>query len=224
MSSPRPSVTHLIPAHNGEALESLRAELQAGDEILVCDDGSTDLSREIARNWGAPVRVIEGAQQGAAAARNRGLAEARGDWIALLDADDIALPHRIAKLGARLLAADLPAFVYGAQQRFISPELLPVGSARPLEVPDAPAPCAGALLGTRSAFELVGPFDTRLKTGEMFEWMVRAKQLGLRFESVPSVVVRRRRHENNSSSGGDYRNLMLDTIRRTLLLRRSVAS
>jgi glycosyltransferase involved in cell wall biosynthesis len=87
-----------------EAIESVRKQTYANWELLLCDDGATDGSSEIARAYaqGDPARirhlVHEGAaHQGASAARNLGLRHARGELIALLDGDDVWLPGKLAE-------------------------------------------------------------------------------------------------------------------------------
>lgn len=92
----------VIPAYNRAALlpftlRSLLAQERVADEILVVDDGSTDCTAEVAEAFGEPVRVIRQGNQGPGAARNRGLAEAQGEYIHFFDSDDLALPnlHRV---------------------------------------------------------------------------------------------------------------------------------
>lgn len=97
-----PSVSVIIPCYNTapylrEALDSALAQTPPPLEVIVVDDGSTDDSAAIAGSYGPPVRVVRQANRGQAAARNRGIAEARGDWIALLDADDVWLPQKTAR-------------------------------------------------------------------------------------------------------------------------------
>ena len=95
-------MTVVIPCFN--AARSLRATLEsalnqshAPIEVLVIDDGSTDQSAAIAASYGPPVRVISQTNQGESIARNRGIEEARGSWIAFLDADDIWLPEKLER-------------------------------------------------------------------------------------------------------------------------------
>jgi glycosyltransferase involved in cell wall biosynthesis len=87
------TVSVVIPCYNrasilGRSLRSALAQTVVPDEIIVVDDGSRDGSADVARSFGDRVRVIEQPNAGAAAARNRGIVAARGDWIAFLDSDD----------------------------------------------------------------------------------------------------------------------------------------
>jgi glycosyltransferase involved in cell wall biosynthesis len=89
-----PAVSVVIPCYNTEkylreAIGSVLAQTALPIEIIVIDDGSTDKSVDIAESFGPPVRVIRQKHQGESVARNRGIDEAKGDWIAFLDADDI---------------------------------------------------------------------------------------------------------------------------------------
>ncbi len=98
VSAERISITALIPAYNeasriGAAIESVLAQTYPATEILVIDDGSSDDTAAVAARYG--VRVVTQKNAGISAARNRAFAEATGDWIALLDADDRWLPQRL---------------------------------------------------------------------------------------------------------------------------------
>jgi glycosyltransferase involved in cell wall biosynthesis len=94
-------VSVVIPAYNaaGYLSASIASALeQAGVlEILVVDDGSTDDTERVAAPFGPPVRVIQQANRGVGAARNRGIEESRGRYVAFLDADDTWLPGKLAK-------------------------------------------------------------------------------------------------------------------------------
>jgi glycosyltransferase involved in cell wall biosynthesis len=90
----------IIPAYNvasyiAQALRSLLNQTHVPDEILVVDNGSADQTPSIVEAFGPPVRLINEPRRGAAIARNRGIREALGEFIAFLDADDICLPQRI---------------------------------------------------------------------------------------------------------------------------------
>jgi glycosyltransferase involved in cell wall biosynthesis len=96
-----PSVSVVVPTYNcasflDEGLASVLSQVPSDGEMLVVDDGSTDETPEILARYGARIRVIRIGHGGLAAARNAGLEAARGDWIAFHDADDVALPDRVA--------------------------------------------------------------------------------------------------------------------------------
>jgi glycosyltransferase involved in cell wall biosynthesis len=97
-----PLVSVIIPTYNraalvAEAVASVKAQTFRDLEILVADDGSTDNTAEVLATW-EDVRVLRQPQrQGVAAARNRGVAAARGEWLAFLDSDDLWLPDKLAR-------------------------------------------------------------------------------------------------------------------------------
>lgn len=106
-----PIVSLIIPAYNGEhflpdTLRSLERQTLTDWEAIVIDDGSTDATRAMMRNWpDARVRLIENAENmGPVRARNRGVAAARGRYVAGLDQDDLCLPERLARQVAYLEA------------------------------------------------------------------------------------------------------------------------
>jgi glycosyltransferase involved in cell wall biosynthesis len=104
--TPRFSV--VIPAFNStatlaRAIESVRAQSWPAHEIIVVDDGSTDATAGIARQFGGAVRLIQQENSGVSVARNAGAAAATGDWLAFLDADDWYAPARL-KLHAEWIA------------------------------------------------------------------------------------------------------------------------
>lgn len=110
----------LIPVHNGagfveRAIASALAQTRRDIEVVVVDDGSTDGSWEVigacARSDARVVPVRQPRRGGPSAARNAAIAQARGRWLALLDADDLYLPERLERLigQAEALGADLLA-------------------------------------------------------------------------------------------------------------------
>lgn len=96
------SVSVIIPCYNRaeilpRAIDSALKQTVPPSEIVVVDDGSTDDSAEIAEQFGGPIRVIRQRNAGAAAARNCGIRDAKGDWIAFLDSDDEWAPTKLAR-------------------------------------------------------------------------------------------------------------------------------
>lgn len=98
-----PSISVVIPIYNGErfvdgCVESVLAQTYPAAEILAINDGSTDGTVEKLARFGDRVRVISQTNQGRSAARNRGIEEAAGAFVAFLDVDDRYLPRHLEQL------------------------------------------------------------------------------------------------------------------------------
>lgn len=94
------TISVVIPAYNAErylrrCLASVFAQTLSPDEVIVVDDGSTDNTAELAGQLGA--KVVRRPNGGLSAARNTGIQNASGNWIALLDADDSWEPEKLAR-------------------------------------------------------------------------------------------------------------------------------
>jgi glycosyltransferase involved in cell wall biosynthesis len=124
MSPSPPRVTAIIIVYNGEAfLEEAIASVvsqQFGNwELLVIDDGSTDQSLETARRFARNdprIRVLshpDGCNHGMSATRNLGLANARGEYIGFLDADDLWVPEKLAEQVSILDSEPRVGLIYG---------------------------------------------------------------------------------------------------------------
>ena len=99
--SPRVSV--VTPAYQagrfvGAAVSSVLAQTYGDLELVVVDDGSTDATAAVVEAHDGPVRLVRQENQGVAAARNRGIAEASGDLVAFCDADDMLFSEHIEAL------------------------------------------------------------------------------------------------------------------------------
>jgi glycosyltransferase involved in cell wall biosynthesis len=98
------SVSVVIPTYNRGAeiqstIDSVLAQTQPALEVLVIDDGSTDGTADwIEAHYGDKVRVLRQQNAGVANARNKGIHEAKGDWIAFLDHDDVFYPRKLEVL------------------------------------------------------------------------------------------------------------------------------
>lgn len=94
-------VSVIIPAFNcadtiAAAVQSCLDQRYADREIIVVDDGSTDHTAEVLRCFGEKIRVLRQANGGLASARNSGVCAASGEFVALMDGDDLAIPDRLA--------------------------------------------------------------------------------------------------------------------------------
>lgn len=123
-------VSVVIPCYNGaaylrETLESVVHQTAHPLEVVLVDDGSTDGSAEIAEAFGPPVRVIRQENQGESVARNRGIEEARGEWVAFLDADDIWKPEKLERqldvATSNVIAVHTAFFKFGERSLVVDP-------------------------------------------------------------------------------------------------------
>jgi glycosyltransferase involved in cell wall biosynthesis len=181
-----------------EAIESVFAQTYENWELLIVDDGSTDRSTEIALNYAAqhPAKVRylehEGHQnQGMSASRNLGIRQAKGEYIAFLDADDVWLPYKLEQQVEILDSQPEAAMMYGRSQRWYSwtgnPEDIERDSIRELGVKpnslvEPPTlltlflrnehiyPCTCSVLVRREVFENIGGFEDSFR--DTYEDMV----------------------------------------------------
>lgn len=175
------AVSVIIPARNVadvivSQLASLEPQLRDGDEIIVVDNGSTDSTAIVVQSWHArlpAVRVVRESTPGAAAARNRGAAEAQRPFLAFCDADDVvgrawldAARRGLQQFDAITGPIDVdslndPAFA-ASRGRSWATRLLDVGDGVHLLH-------AGNMAIRRAVFDEVGRFDETRRVGEDLE-------------------------------------------------------
>lgn len=120
MTAASPDLTVAIPAYNAAATigRTLRSVLEQADgalEVIVVDDGSTDETPDVVRaTRDERVRLLQGRGGSVAAARNLALRQARGEWVALLDADDYWLDGHLTALRETLIRAPDAVVCFGA--------------------------------------------------------------------------------------------------------------
>lgn len=134
----------VIPSYNRAALlaECMAVFLTpaaAGLDVVVVDDGSTDDSvavaqRLAAQSRGARIRVVQQANGGASAARNRGIAEVTSDWVAFLDSDDLWFPWSLGAVDAALGRAGSAGLLFLQMQGFADPAELATLAQQPLKI------------------------------------------------------------------------------------------
>jgi glycosyltransferase involved in cell wall biosynthesis len=128
-----PCFTVVIPVYNraaslGLAIESVRSQTFQDFEVIVVDDGSSDNPRAVVDDFSdSRLRYIRQPNKGGGAARNTGIDEARGRFVAFLDSDDLFLPHHLADMWTLLkdskdVVGYAPVWVdRGQGSRFLKP-------------------------------------------------------------------------------------------------------
>lgn len=175
-----------------QAVESIRLQSVPPDEIVVIDDGSTDRTGEIVRSLGG-IHYFHQQNQGSSAARNAGVAAARNDWVAFLDADDLWHPQKLEKQQALAAASHGAHALFGHAVNFhdgTPPESIPENQSIPAFVP-------GAGLFRREWLLGPGVFQNEFRAGEVVEWFSRMQRSGLNHAIIPEIVLYRRLHDSN---------------------------
>lgn len=124
----QPYFSVILPAYNrqkfiGRTLESIAAQSWRSFEVIVVDDGSSDMTCQIVREFDF-VRLIEQQNAGPGSARNRGASEAAGEYLAFLDSDDLWFPWTLECYHQVIDATERPAFVVGSPYIFQQEEEL----------------------------------------------------------------------------------------------------
>lgn len=210
----KPIVTVLLPVYNAEkylaeAVTSILQQSYTDFEFLIINDGSTDSSPEILREFQARdprIKLINNTNQGLIKTLNQGLSIAQGEFIARMDADDIAMPHRLQRQ-VEIMQADPELAVLGsnieiidargqkirigkyprshkAMQKFIT-----VGS--PFAHP--------AVMLRRSLVTTVGGYREKYTHAEDYDLWLRLYEQGYRLDNLPEVLLRYRQHDSSIS-------------------------
>ena len=197
-----PTISVVIPCYNAEryiaaTIDSVLAQEHAGLELIVVDDGSKDGSVELVRRLFPQVRIERQANAGVAAARNRGIALATGDYIAFVDADDIWLPGKLAATWALMQATP------GCRMGYTAWQVWPCTEPRPSDAelvtlaaeaddtalwrgasgwiyPELLLDCVvwtSTVLVERRLLAEAGLFDTGLRVGEDYDLWLRLSRL-----------------------------------------------
>lgn len=202
-------VSVIIPSYNHAqfvraAVESALAQTYTDLEISVIDDGSKDNTAQVVAEFGNAVRYIYQENQGLSAARNTGIRHATGEYIALLDADDLWLPTYVAEQIANLErhpkagltyswwshidqdGATMPEPGYYDQHGNLLMELALMNHFPPVGV-----------VIRKQCIEEAGYFDEKLFALEDWDLWLRISTNGWEIEYVPQVLAQYRRHSNN---------------------------
>ncbi|MGP9811530.1 glycosyltransferase [Rhodopseudomonas sp. NSM] len=202
-----PQVSVILPVRDGqrwlrEAVDSVLAQTLTDLELLVIDDGSTDATPAIldeARGRDPRVVVLRQQREGLVAALNRGLAQARAPLIARLDADDIALPDRLARQ-CDYLQAHPDVVLLGGWAEIIDEH----GASRNKQMRPSPVGLRETLakkspfihptvMFRTEAARRVGGYRAAFEAGEDYDFWLRLADIG-EIAILPEVLIRYREH------------------------------
>lgn len=194
MSTLSPSVAVIIPCYNREkfireTVDSALSQTYRNIETIVVDDGSTDGTREILDSYGDRIRVLEhpgGVNRGQSAAINLGLRSSKSEYVAILDSDDVWVPHKIARQVGFLMKNPDVGLVYsngyaidaGGSRLY---ELYPAGhkeEGNPGRVLlECQFACPSSYLVRRSALDAVGEFDETMRSAQDHDMAIRLAEV-----------------------------------------------
>jgi glycosyltransferase involved in cell wall biosynthesis len=211
-----PTVSVIMPAYNvepyiGEAIESVIAQTYTDWELLIIDDGSPDESGAVAASYAAcdrRIRVAHQANAGLSAARNHAIRLARGQFVAILDSDDLWQPS--------FLAAQMALLQQHPDIDIVTGNAWNLGSWRDgtpwRPYPDPrPQPTLVEILRDEEAvfimsvirrrvFETIGGFDESLRSNEDYHFWLRAALAGFKFMRNDRPLAFYRRREGSLSA------------------------
>lgn len=217
-----PCVSIIVPTYNcaqflSEALDSILTQQYPNIEVIVVDDGSNDDSADIADGFGSPVKVIRQKNQGPAAARNRGVRESSGEYLAFLDGDDVWLPGKLFAQMEYFLSHPEVGIVFGKFRRW---PVNKAGNYPPKEnfitlehkggidetvsgwiyhklLLDSIV-CIITAVIPRSLFDTLGGFDESLRSGEDYDFWLRASRLVQAHKLARDVALYRTNHSSTT--------------------------
>jgi glycosyltransferase involved in cell wall biosynthesis len=214
-----PVVSVCMPAYRAElfltaTLESLRAQTFADWELIVCEDASRDGTEAILRAFAEagpqPVRYLRHEQSlGPSTGRNRAMAEARGEWLALLDSDDLWAPDHLASLLSCAARTPAAALVYAGCVLFDhdTGRDLKLYAPTPAQVASHPTSLflgayniqPSATMIRADLFKTAGGFDPGFRYAEDLELWLRYARAGTVFAYTNALTCRYRKHAGGFS-------------------------
>jgi glycosyltransferase involved in cell wall biosynthesis len=199
----KPLISVIIPVYNSEkylaeAIESVLSQADCNLDVIVVDDGSTDNTAKVVDSFGSQVRYNYRMNGGPAAARNHGIALARGDFFAFLDADDLWTADKMKRQWMAFEADPELEMAFGHVRQFYSPDLSEEEKVKiniPVEI--IPGHLPSTMLIKKKSFFRVGIFKEELKIGDFIDWYARAVDLNLKSIMLRDAVLERRIHSTN---------------------------
>lgn len=196
-------ISAIIPTFNRknltiQAIYSILTQTDPPDEIIVIDDGSTDLTRRQLTQFGNRIRYIFQNNKGVAAARNRGIRESRYDWLAFLDSDDLWTTDKLALQRRALKERPEYRISYTGEHWLRNGRLVKPGKQQKKysgliyeQCLPACIVAASSVLMHRSIFDAVGLFDESLPACEDYDlWLRLALRYPFLYVPHPCIIKR----------------------------------
>ena len=222
------AVSVVVPCFNAEpylaeTLESALAQTLPPAQIVVVDDGSTDRSKEIAARYVPAITLIATSGKGASAARNFGTAQATGEFLQYLDADDLLLPHALETRAEALERTGMDVAISDWQRLERNGLTWRAASVQTGALPDDDAPTdllvfkgfwapPAAILYRRSLCERIGGWRETLPVIQDARFLFDAAYAGGRFVRVDGVGAMYRQHAAGSLSSQDAPRFWRDVL------------
>ncbi len=193
-------ISVIIPVFNGErflaeAIENVLSQGMSSIEIIVVDDGSKDNTSEIAAQYAKHIRYYYQDNQGPSAARNRGLLQAKGKFIAFLDYDDCWTENNLKILYQAHMDFPEADITMGKIQEEIFDRKLNTFNKR-----GAPTFSLSlvTILAKKSTINKIGFFNEYMRIGEDKDWFYRAREQQINLQLLEDhVALHHRRHDAN---------------------------
>jgi len=208
-----PLVSVVIPTYDCDryivqAIESVLSQTYGNVEIIVVDDGSTDQTRRVLKPYLNRIRYIHQQNLGVSAARNRGIEEASGEFIAFLDADDFFLPDKLADQVACFEAKPSLGVVSSGWYMVDEQGKEVIAEHKPwlglphlnLETWLLWRPVLPSALMLRRKWLEVNQFDVRLRYAEDAELLIRLALMGCESAWLEKLSLGYRKHSSSATS------------------------
>lgn len=212
MNTSLPKVSVIIPTYNRaryicRAINSVLNQTFTDHEIIVVDDGSTDETKGVLVPFNGKIKYIYQNNQGISGARNRGIEEARGEYIAFLDSDDWWAPEKLAEQ-VKVLDANPKAGIVYSRMPIINEKgekigMKPAGATGKnfkelLEIwGDLPT---SSVMTRRACFDKVGVFDLSLPPMEDIDMWLRIARFYDLYEIESKTLAYYARHDDQITS------------------------
>jgi len=221
-------ISVIIPTYNrgwtiGEAVDSVLAQDYRDFELIVVDDGSTDNTPEILDAYRGTIKVFRQENQGVSAARNRGIDEASGGFIAFLDSDDLWLPQKLSRQ-VEFFNTTPDALICQTEEVWIrngvrvNPKKRHKKPSGMIFEPSL-ALCLvspSAVMMRRSLLEIVGNFDETLPACEDYDLWLRISCRFPIYRIDTPLIIKRGGHEDQLSASSGLDRFRIKAIKKSV--------